>query len=341
MIIPKTNIQLLRHVACTIGEVTNGKLDTRLSKLCTSNNINIWSKYKPVIHAFTTRPSDWWKGSNKDCGISIRQHSSAADLINSVVDGTAQYSHNKPANNYRLGDFAGYNPNAEPVLRDSPMSEILYQSTTNLIATAIYKDSSYSDWEIPPSDLFGSMASWYFGVGIKRGTTVDWMTSGTAGDMSVTVPVYANRGRIFATGTVQVVKFITQLKKTSFTGSTSGSSVFMALPEATVHTITIKSSTIVGSITAVKSGDTVTYTVTLKNTSGSSVKLTQLSVQITDATGNTAYYIDVMTPPTIAGNATVTYTGEYSNSSLPMIGKAILYVNNEIKDSTYYLVSSD
>ena len=87
MNIPKTNIRQLYHVACTIGEVVNGKLETRLSKLCTSDRINIWSKYKPVIHHFTDRPTDWWKGSNSDCGIKIKQHSTAEALIASIANG--------------------------------------------------------------------------------------------------------------------------------------------------------------------------------------------------------------------------------------------------------------
>ena len=99
MNIPKTNIRQLYHVACTIGEVVNGKLETRLSKLCTSGRINIWSKYKPVIHHFDVRPTDWWKGALLDCGISIKQHSSPTDLYNSLKNGEKQYFHNKPENN--------------------------------------------------------------------------------------------------------------------------------------------------------------------------------------------------------------------------------------------------
>mgnify|MGYP006934503021 FL=1 len=342
MIIPKKDIQLVRHVACTIGEVVNGKLETRLSKLCTSDNINIWSRSKPVIHSFTERPSDWWKGSNKDCGIAIREHSSAADLIASLLSGESQYSHNRPENNFRLGDFAGYHPTVQPALRDSPMSETLYQSTTNLTASAIYKDGSYTDYEIPPADLYGSMAEWYFGIAFKRGTTVDWMTGGTAGNMSVTVPVNANKGRIFATGTIQAAKFITRLKKTSFTGSTSGSSKFYALPLGEVHTITVKASTVEGYVTATYDSGVVSYAVTLRNTSGSTVAINQCSVQITDRNGGTAYKIDIIAPPSfnLAANQTWTYDGTYENASLPQVGKALLYVNSELKDSTYYMVSA-
>ena len=47
MSLPTTNLSLWR-VACEIGEVANGKVVTNLSRLCTSDNINIWSRYKPL-----------------------------------------------------------------------------------------------------------------------------------------------------------------------------------------------------------------------------------------------------------------------------------------------------
>ena len=217
MNIPKTNIRQLYHVACTIGEVVNGKLETRLSKLCTSDRINIWSKYKPVIHHFTDRPTDWWKGSNSDCGIKIKQHGTAEALIESIVNGERQYSHNKPENNFRLGDFAGYNPTVMPVLRDVPMAGILYQSATSLSVTAMYKDGNYTDYEIPPEDIYDQFGTkWYFGLAIKRGTKVYWMTNSEPGSMSVTVPVNANSDTIFATGTAQMVAFISQCKRPGF-----------------------------------------------------------------------------------------------------------------------------
>ena len=324
MNIPKTNIRQLYHVACTIGEVVNGKLETRLSKLCTSDRINIWSKYKPVIHHFTDRPTDWWKGSNLDCGIKIKQ----------------QYSHNKPENNFRLGDFAGYNPTVMPVLRDVPMAGILYQSATSMSVTAMYKDGNYTDYEIPPEDIYNQLdTNWYFGLAIKRGTKVYWMTNSEPGSMSVTVPVNANSDTIFTTGTAQMVAFISQCKKPGFYTSSEGSSKFCAIPMATMHEVTIKASTIEASIRGVYANGVLTYTVTVKNTTGSSEIINQCVAHVTDTTGDRVYYIDTFdTPGSIGGNQQWTYEKEHVNDNLPMSGKLELYINYALKAESHYLV---
>ena len=66
MTLPKTNLRQVYHVACTLGEVVNGKLETRLSKLCQSTKINPWSKFKPVV--LTTEAANFVNngGSLKD-----------------------------------------------------------------------------------------------------------------------------------------------------------------------------------------------------------------------------------------------------------------------------------
>lgn len=340
MNIPKTNIRQLYHVACTIGEVVNGKLETRLSKLCTSDRINIWSKYKPVIHHFTDRPTDWWKGAMLDCGIKIKQHTTAEALIGSIANGERQYSHNKPENNYRLGDFAGYNPTVMPVLRDVPMAGILYQSATSLSVTAMYKNGNYTDYEIPPEDIYNQLdTKWYFGLAIKRGTKVYWMTNSEPGNMSVTVPVNANSDTIFTTGTAQMAAFISQCKRPGFYTSSEGPSKFCAIPMATVHEVTIKASTIEASIRGVYANGVLTYTVTVKNTTGSSEIINQCVAHVTDTAGDRVYYIDTFdTPGSIGGNQQWTFDKEHANENLPANGKLELYINNALKAESHYLV---
>ena len=79
MKLPKTNLRQAYDVATLMGEtyIKNGQpyLDTRLSVLCTSDNVNMWAKYKPVIGNYgLDRPNDWWK-STGDCGIGRKQYS--------------------------------------------------------------------------------------------------------------------------------------------------------------------------------------------------------------------------------------------------------------------------
>ena len=344
MIIPKTNIRQLYHVACTIGEtyVQNGKtyLDTRLSKLCTSDKINIWSKYKPVIHHFTDRPTDWWKGALLDCGISIKQHSSPNDLYNSLKNGEKQYFHNKPENNYRLGDFAGYNPAALPVLRDSPIPGIIYQSATSMTVTAIYKNGNYEDYEIPPTDIFDGLdTEWYFGLAIVRGSTVYWMTNSTAGNMSVTAPVAGYTDTVFTTGTAQVFTFISQRRKPSFNSSAEGPTKFYALPMGDIRPMSIKSSTVEGHVQGIYANGVLTYTVRIKNVTGSNEIINQCVVHVADTFGNTVYYIDKFDTGSLGPYQEWTFTKEHANENLPSSGKLVLYVNYIVKAEVNYLVT--
>lgn len=347
MKIPTTNIRQIYHVACTIGEViTVGGvpcLETRLSKLCTSGKINMWSKYKPMIHSYTSpRPTDWWKGSNGNCGITILSHGSATALMASLLAGTEQYSHEKPTS-YHLADFGGYNPDALPVLRDTAMPEVLYQSTTTLVATALYKDNNFSDWEIPPADLFGSLEEWYMGVVIKNNYgTYYWMTASTPNSFSVSIPVSSNTG-VFVAGTCQIAKFITKQKKTSLTsGSPTGEAVFMALPGGKVYTMTVKSSAIIGSITGIYKTDVgVEWTATIKNTSGSAVSVSQASVQCLNSSGIAVDSEVLISSSTqIGANVTKTYSGTFTTSQITQTGTLVLYINNTKANSTAYLVSS-
>ncbi len=101
MKIPTTNIRQIYHVACTIGEVitVNGVtcLETRLSKLCTSGKINIYSRF---------RPGYWYVGTDGKLAFRLPRGGSQTDPRGYRSNGTD----NKEG--YHLGDFGGYNPYA-------------------------------------------------------------------------------------------------------------------------------------------------------------------------------------------------------------------------------------
>lgn len=101
MKIPTTNIRQIYHVACTIGEVITvggvACLETRLSKLCTSGNINIYSRF---------RPGYWYVGTDGKLAFRLPRGGSQTDPRGYRSNGTD----NKEG--YHLGDFGGYNPYA-------------------------------------------------------------------------------------------------------------------------------------------------------------------------------------------------------------------------------------
>lgn len=114
MALPTTNIRLVYHVACTLGIVTNGKLDTRLSQLVAAAKTGGTNGYafniveaggaetdgilidgaEPYWNIFSANsPGRWFiQGANSELNIRLRREDS-------------KYR-------FALGDFAGYNHDA-------------------------------------------------------------------------------------------------------------------------------------------------------------------------------------------------------------------------------------
>lgn len=94
------------------GSVTN----VASTAFKSSANINWAARYKPVPYAiaFNDEDSNWWKASDGKCGVDYPVYSKT-----SSVDGNdeSSWSPNLPSGGedepFRLGDFAGYNPDAK------------------------------------------------------------------------------------------------------------------------------------------------------------------------------------------------------------------------------------
>lgn len=131
--LPKTNLRLAYHVACTIGETytKNGVtyLNTDLGTLSMSDKVNMWSKNKPVVLSLDAinhiknggKLSDypnWQKGADGTYGIKPIMSYSADEILNG-----AKLERNPPLGNdnspFVLGMFAGYNHEAIPFLMTS------------------------------------------------------------------------------------------------------------------------------------------------------------------------------------------------------------------------------
>lgn len=132
-----------------------------LGTLCISDNVNMWSKYKPVVYAAdsTASNANWYKGIDGQCGLAISWFGSDFSTIDSSTwtrfkpFGTAQSP-------YRLGDFRNYNHNAVPVLSTNKTEDVVVNrgtdsywyfypniysgtDTTNLKYSDIYLGSKY------------------------------------------------------------------------------------------------------------------------------------------------------------------------------------------------------
>lgn len=89
-------------------------------------NINMWSRYKPVVYNSVDDITDEDLES-VNWGIDIPIYENRDYLYRDVVDGTLYMSYNNPSYNLRLGDFRGYNAKAKPPVSIGNITEV----TTN------------------------------------------------------------------------------------------------------------------------------------------------------------------------------------------------------------------
>lgn len=106
--LPKTNLRLLYHVACTVGEVADGKLVTSLAALCKSEKVNKYSRF---------RPGYWYVDEQGKLQFQ-------RPLGGSVNDPRGERPSGGSTQAYALGDFRGYNPSANPPSLNTGSSEM-------------------------------------------------------------------------------------------------------------------------------------------------------------------------------------------------------------------------
>lgn len=279
MIIEPNNISLL-NVASIIGEtiVINGVeyLDTRLSAICTSNNINKWAKYKPVINNFTdNRPTDWWKGKFQDCGLTINIYTNIGDMITACKEGLS-IVYNKPTgwidSPYRLGDFANYDTEAKPPIEAGILNDTYYK-TFGYIRTApmLTRVGEGSRW-LSIEEVYGNLIdlnSMYYGVVVypSLGTTnTNYMTTDDTFGNSSNLILDFNLGST-GLGQYGIIQFLTDKKKVTVTeaGTTA---VFIPIPlgNSWIQNVTIMQSDNSFMITeASYNNGTVTVTIHIRN----------------------------------------------------------------------------
>lgn len=345
--LPKTNLRLAYHVACTIGETytKNGVtyLNTDVGALCTSDNINIWSKYKPVNHTFTSnRPSDWWKGVANNCGIEKKSYGLFEEMFNSIMNKEKQFYHDKPLNIFRLGDFAGYNTAATPPIFEQDYSETTIYNDTDTFTFVIFAKQFVEDYELTSEDVWGpstDVRSMKLGIAFRRvgEETVYWMTSD--GFVSVQVPIRSQNHNIFKPGRVEMIMFLTPRYKPGFTSSITGSGSYYPIPNYHVHTLNVIDSSVESSVNLnarYEDGNFV-GNVVVNNKTGGNLQLTNVAIQFFYPGDSFSSWIerldDIYVP---AGESK---TVPWSTAALSEFEKrgaiAKLYANNNLVDTTF------
>ena len=174
MALPDTNISVAM-VKAELGAATND-----VGRLCTHPNINKWSKWKPV-RASVIGELPEWEMQNVYYGLVVPSVTLLEDVASAYTQGLS-WEYLKPRGGsvtpiepYRLSDFRNYDKNAEAISSNVYISPIAFvKEGSTLIATLPNKVSTaYSlGW-----DSFPHLKDTYFGVAIKQGAFMQYVTS--------------------------------------------------------------------------------------------------------------------------------------------------------------------
>lgn len=130
------------NISTTVVGNELGVSTHNIRELCTSNNINMWSKCKPLSwdKDVLDRNSEWWRGKDGLCGLDINSshiYGSVNLFATAARNGQIQnWNYLKPTGGssspYRLADFMNYNHNAVP-----PFSKLINKNITVYPSTKV------------------------------------------------------------------------------------------------------------------------------------------------------------------------------------------------------------
>ena len=183
-------------VAQAIGEASND-----VGTLCKSSKVNKWSKWKPVSKSKLTglTLSDL---ESVNFGFSIpNADSDEGDALSQT------WVYNKPTGGstspYRLGDFRSYEHNSIRPF-NLLLPDYVNKNQSGVVAKITFPSISANN--VDGKYFFGNM---YFGVLIKKGTTVEYKTAATKISAGGTTVDFSESTAIDTTGTFYVYCFYT------------------------------------------------------------------------------------------------------------------------------------
>lgn len=305
--------------------------DNNASSLFTSNNINIWSKWKPVNYNTFSKLTESQLAS-VSYGITVPSYTSLSSLIAFYTNGT-RYTYTRPYNTssspYRLGDFSEYNHSALP-----PISSI--SSVSNVLDTAssfsVSLNASVTDSSMLSFANLG-LGNYYLGIVVvasdgnyrvySSSLTVNNII-GNGNGLSFSVANFSTTSSYY-----KVYPFITPTQ--SITEATSFSGTLYPMDSVSSITINIVTSYEVN-IDNVENIDLgiISYDVTLSNNTSSSVTFTYCIVEVAQVgTSFNQYDTPSGGARTVLGNIAVGANSSYTVSGQlnvsETLGEAIFY----------------
>lgn len=198
----------------TVADIAEclGESTFNVGKLCISDKVSAWAKYKPVRLADNPifASASWWQADqniNNDCGFRIPIHSLNSGLLNNASliaefteDGTNGWNYLKPTGSYwkRVLDFDGYYHYAGPPFSLISNTINVYEGTEEVSIIPVARVYQGDDVLKIKDFAFAANSKYYLGaflVGSVNGTTY------YRRDISSYEVTAENSGEIGSTGT--------------------------------------------------------------------------------------------------------------------------------------------
>jgi hypothetical protein len=224
--------------------------------------INIWSFRKPYatdLDMFKLTDAQI-KSSDVNCGLKPYQIAAYTNLTSKMDGDMNGWEYQRPTGGatspYRLGDYVGYNPSAAPMIRGFYVpDEVPKSGTTTVSATAVIPTESGSPRTIVTIADIGSLSSFCPAVYLVNGdlsTMYESTTPISSGGFNVSIDISKMN-----TGTWTAYPFLK-----------SGSTYF-TIPNVMPKQMKITTSSFRVELKAFRadSGQTINWTLTIKNTS--------------------------------------------------------------------------
>ena len=314
------------NISTTLVGQTIGLASDVVGTLCSSTLINKWSKYKPVVYPAITTTGNWWKAVDGNCGLSIPEYSNINNLVTAITNGVT-WNYNKPTGGasspYRLGDFRGYEHNADIPFEGFYVPTTAYNNSANSVVGAAMLISSGEINSLAITDI-NRIKDWYFGCYMIKSsgsvlypryvTTAKPISDGTS---SVEIPIYG-----LPSGTYYVYPFLCQNPRASLDIQESPNT-FVAFEGITRQIVNITNNPIYVFIAAQWQNDDVNSGVIemeLRLTNGTSASVTLQNCYAAMRYGSKAYQDPYQTGEkseslgsiTIPANSTVTRNLSFS-----------------------------
>lgn len=240
---------------------TLGISNRNVGGLCTSSNVNPWSKWKPIHSTVSTMTLGELK--NRNYGIEIVQANNPTSLVSAIkANGNKGYTYNNPTGGsnspYRLGDFRNYEHSAAMPLyatyKDGAVQNIggvtssnhaSYEKPLAGIESSTLGGDTSSLTYLTKDDIYtvygtdGSKLNLHRGALVTDGSKSYWY--------SEKLYWWTTQMQQFAGKTVQVYEFLTNAVNTPtspYTGNANDR--FLALPMP-VASIQVKADVVAGS----------------------------------------------------------------------------------------------